>query len=142
LLRLPAVRDNAAMQTEPIKAEPPTRKRRWFQFSLRTLMIFTTIVAVYLGLVTSRARRQHQAVEALEQVNATIIYDTDETPVEANTVRDWLCGWLGRDYFDNVVSVELVDESKQGEEALAEGLASFARLREVKLRGVQLTEEG
>jgi hypothetical protein len=27
------------MQTEPPKAEPPKRKRRWFQFSLRTLMI-------------------------------------------------------------------------------------------------------
>jgi hypothetical protein len=27
------------MQTEPPKADPPKRKRRWFQFSLRTLMI-------------------------------------------------------------------------------------------------------
>jgi hypothetical protein len=35
LLLLPAVKDNAAMQTEPSKAEPPKRKRRWFQFSLR-----------------------------------------------------------------------------------------------------------
>ena len=25
------------MQTEPPKAEPPKRKRRWFQFSLRSL---------------------------------------------------------------------------------------------------------
>jgi hypothetical protein len=34
------------MQIEPPKAEPPKRKRRWFQFSLRTLMIFTLICAV------------------------------------------------------------------------------------------------
>jgi hypothetical protein len=46
LLRLLAVGDNAAMQSEPPKAEPPKRKRRWFQFSLRTLMIFTLICAV------------------------------------------------------------------------------------------------
>jgi hypothetical protein len=46
LLRLPAVGDNAAMQAEPPKAEPPKRKRRWFQFSLRTLMIVVAIVAV------------------------------------------------------------------------------------------------
>jgi hypothetical protein len=34
------------MQTEPSKADPPKRKRRWFQFSLRTLMLLVAIVAV------------------------------------------------------------------------------------------------
>jgi hypothetical protein len=43
LLRLPAVGDNATMQAEPLKAESPKRKRRWFQFSLRTLMIGSTV---------------------------------------------------------------------------------------------------
>ena len=33
----PAIGDNSVMQTDPPKAEPPKRKRRWFQFSLRTL---------------------------------------------------------------------------------------------------------
>ncbi len=32
------------MQTEPPKAEPPKRKRRWYQFNLRTLMIVTLLV--------------------------------------------------------------------------------------------------
>ena len=44
LLPLPAVADNAAMQAEPPKADPPKRKRRWFQFSLRTLMIVVTLL--------------------------------------------------------------------------------------------------
>jgi hypothetical protein len=34
---LPAPADNSAMEAEPIKAEPPKHKRRWLQFSLRTL---------------------------------------------------------------------------------------------------------
>jgi hypothetical protein len=46
LLRLPAPADNAAMEAEPPKAEPPKRKRRWFQFSLRTLFVVTAVVAV------------------------------------------------------------------------------------------------
>jgi hypothetical protein len=29
-----------------MQTEPPKRKRRWFQFSLRTLFVVTTIVAV------------------------------------------------------------------------------------------------
>jgi beta-glucanase (GH16 family) len=33
------------MQTEPSKADPPTRQRRWFQFSLRSLMIVTMVCA-------------------------------------------------------------------------------------------------
>ncbi len=46
MLRLPAVGDNAAMPTEPSKADPPKRKRRWIQFSLRSLMIVMTVTAL------------------------------------------------------------------------------------------------
>jgi hypothetical protein len=49
LLRLPAAADNAAMEAEPPNIEPPKRKCRWFQFSLRTLMIFTGICAIASG---------------------------------------------------------------------------------------------
>ena len=47
----PVATDNAAMQTEPPTAEPPKRKRRWVQFSLRTLMIGVTLVAVMCAYV-------------------------------------------------------------------------------------------
>jgi hypothetical protein len=39
LLRLAAATDNAANPNEPPKSDPPKRKRRRFQFRLRTLMI-------------------------------------------------------------------------------------------------------
>jgi hypothetical protein len=32
------------MEAEPPKAEPPKRKRRWFQFSLRSLMALTLLL--------------------------------------------------------------------------------------------------
>jgi hypothetical protein len=50
LLPLPAGGDNAAMQTEPFKTEPLKRERRWYQFSLRTLLIGVTLLAVACGL--------------------------------------------------------------------------------------------
>ena len=37
---------HTAMQTEPTNADPPKGKRRWFQFRLRTLMIFIAAVAL------------------------------------------------------------------------------------------------
>jgi hypothetical protein len=49
LLGLPAAGDNAAMPTEPPNAEAPKRKRRWFQFSLRSLLIVVTLLAVVCG---------------------------------------------------------------------------------------------
>jgi hypothetical protein len=44
------------MQTEPPKAEPPKRKRRWFQFRLRTLMTVVTIFCVVGGYVAHEAK--------------------------------------------------------------------------------------
>ena len=44
------------MEAEPTKAEPPKRKRRWFQFSLRTLLIVVTLLAVVAP--TSAGRRR------------------------------------------------------------------------------------
>ena len=37
--------DNPAMQAELLNTEPPKRKRRWFQFRLRTLLIGVTLLA-------------------------------------------------------------------------------------------------
>jgi hypothetical protein len=34
------------MEAEPPKADLPKRRRRWFQFSLRTLLITTVILAI------------------------------------------------------------------------------------------------
>ncbi len=46
------------MQTEPSQAEPPSRQRRWFQFSLRTLLIGVTVFCVVVGLHTILGRRR------------------------------------------------------------------------------------
>jgi hypothetical protein len=65
LLLLPAAVDNAAMPTEPSKTDPPKRKRRWFQFSLRTVLFAITIFSVQCGawiplLTESQAKRQRR----------------------------------------------------------------------------------
>jgi len=64
---LPAVRDNAAMQTGPPKAEPPKRKRRWFQFSLRSLQIAVALLAIlsaWLGRKIDWKRKERDAAKA------------------------------------------------------------------------------
>ena len=44
------------MQTEPTKADPPKRKRRRFQFRLRTLMIGVTLLAVACWWIVGQLR--------------------------------------------------------------------------------------
>ncbi len=58
---LPASADNAVIEAEPLKAEPPKRKRRRFQFRLRTLLIGVTLLAIpcaYIGRQASIVRAQ------------------------------------------------------------------------------------
>jgi hypothetical protein len=56
------------MQTEPPKAEPPKRNRRWFQFSLRSLTIGVTLLAVpcaYVGYNLNWIRERDAARKSL-----------------------------------------------------------------------------
>jgi hypothetical protein len=50
LPRLPAIGDNLVMEAEPPEFEPPKRKRHWFQFSLRTLMILTLLIGIGMAI--------------------------------------------------------------------------------------------
>ena len=75
LLTLPVVLDNAAMPTELSKADPPKRKRRWFQFSLRTLMIGVALLAVVCAYVAHEAsivaaRKASLAVQRLATLSS------------------------------------------------------------------------
>jgi hypothetical protein len=110
LLRLSAAGDNAAMQTEPPKADPPKRKRRWFQFSLRSLLIFTLICAIasaWLGREIERKRKEREAVAAIVKLGGRARYDyqlLDAKPTGPN----WLRMLLGENSLNEVAEVDLV----------------------------------
>ena len=114
LLRLLAVGDNAAMPTEPPKADLPKRKRRWFQFSLRSLMIFTLVCAVasaWLGIKIDQKRKEREAVESIIKDGWTVIYDSQIDPRGNLYMRDqppgpdWLRKVLGENYFSEAKRV-------------------------------------
>jgi len=44
------------MESEPPKAEPPKRGRRWYQFSLRTLLIVVTLLAIPCAYLSWQAK--------------------------------------------------------------------------------------
>ena len=44
------------------------RKRRWFRFSLRTMLLATTMLCIWLGWKINAAREQRQAVAAVREL--------------------------------------------------------------------------
>ena len=55
------------MEAEPPKSDSPKRKRRWFQFSLRTLLVFTLICAVAcaFGCQQDAAETQRATIDTI-----------------------------------------------------------------------------
>ena len=92
---MPAVGDNAAMEAEPPKAEPPKRKRRWFQFSLRTLMIVITLLAIPCAYVCHEAkivakRKALLAMKLGSDVTPPGWWRSSGSPPSLPLVRRWL----------------------------------------------------
>src|SRR5690242_2872948 len=92
---MPRPADNALMSDDP-QNNPQTRKRPWFQFSLRTLMMAVTLLAIACGYVASQARivgirnAARARIEALGgqyKVGGAIFGDYEE---EVPLVRRWL----------------------------------------------------
>ncbi len=50
-------------------------KRRWTQFSVRTMFILLTCFCVWFGFKMNRARKQEAAVKALQELGCSITYD-------------------------------------------------------------------
>jgi len=82
LLLLPAVGDNAVVQTEPFKADPPKRKRCWFQFSLRSLLVFTAILCCLLAGPAKRAREQRAALDIVNRVGGSVLFDWENPEMD------------------------------------------------------------
>jgi hypothetical protein len=110
LIRLLAVTDNAAMEAEPIKAEPPKRKRRWFQFSLRTLLVFTVVCAIGSAWVAQKMEQKRDELKTVQGIvgsGGQVFYDYQMLKGGEPPGPDWLRTLLGENFFSEVAGVNL-----------------------------------
>ena len=135
------------------KAKPT---RRWCQFSLRTLLLVTLVIAVWLGRHCYNARRQEDSVAAVMGFGGWVCYDYQLTdgkfdPKAESWVPASLRSELGVDFFHSVVEVNLVYSRETGhrtetaqrrtDEALSH-LEGFPHLERLFLCQTQVTDEG
>ncbi len=114
-------------------SEPTKRKRRWFQFSLRSLMIFTAIVAVEFGWLGSKIakKRQEQALVAgIREHGGGVEYDSS-----VPTSLRWL---LGGNFFNDVQYAWIT----RADDATLRSLAELTRLRGLHLFADGVTDAG
>ncbi|HEV7225635.1 MAG TPA: hypothetical protein VGN42_23215 [Pirellulales bacterium] len=97
--------------------------RRWFQVSLRSVLVAITALGLWLGWKAERAHRQREAVRRIEALGGTVQYDwqpgrayfafadgTLEKVTSAGAQRDEPGRWakfIGAEYFQAVRAVEL-----------------------------------
>ena len=131
-------------------------KRRWYQFSLRTLLVATAVCALLMGLLTNRlirAGKQRRIVAEIQGVGGAVLYDFqyDFTPENHR-----IPGWerpptptliprliLGDDFFAGVVFVQITSSVfADADLRRLAGLQELSDLQHLCLVGSQVSDEG
>jgi Leucine-rich repeat (LRR) protein len=68
-------------------------KRRWFRFSLRTLLVLMTVLAVWLGMSVKKYRDHRAAITAIKQLNGSFSLNPIEPGWRQRFVSDERYFW-------------------------------------------------
>ncbi len=135
-----------------VNAEPK-RKRRWFQFSLRTLLIFTLIVAVacaWLARKNERKRKEREAMEAIVKLGGEVWHDRELAPgvwftlVQSPPEPNSLERFIGENFACDVVGVgfKSLGQSYRFADKEAVLLSNLPQLQKLDLDGTLVTDSG
>ncbi|MCE9557302.1 MAG: hypothetical protein K8T91_28470 [Planctomycetes bacterium] len=143
--------------TMPRSAPPPNTTarrliwRRLFQFRLRTLLLLTTIMAIWLGWWSHKALQQREAVAVLRSHGAIMFYNhmlPGQVEAESKPFGDerpgfsqWLVNRVGIDYFGSVGAVHFSTDFKVRDRDM-ELLRSLSSLEWLWLNYTGVTDAG
>ena len=140
----PSPRDTIAMAPNSPRsdASAPLRRaklrRRWFQFSIRSLLAVTFLVAALFAFWVRPAVQQRRNLEALRGHYTYITYDVPRDS-RGNPCPRFVPGWLvdalGIDFFANVTGLEVYNATDD----VLRRLSALPRLNSLMLHGTDFT---
>ena len=114
-------------------------KRRWLQFSMRTMLVVVTLSCVALAVWVVPLERQRQAVEAIQAMDGRFHYADNEGKSESFPVA-FLRRWLPQAYV-NEVEVLWLDDTEITDDGLAP-VEHLIGLQILTLEDSQVTDAG
>jgi Leucine Rich Repeat (LRR) protein len=120
-----------------VGSSPPSR-RRWLQFSLRGLLLFTVVIAVPLGWAMNRVQQERMAVAALRKIGCEV--GSLKADSGSLTIQERLRKLLGDDEFMNATYVS--GANSEITDAGLVHLQGLTELQELDLSGTQVTDAG
>jgi hypothetical protein len=130
-------------------AAKPKFKRRWFQFGLRTLLIFVALASCGLGwggFKLQQARQQQDAVAAIEQLGGDVVYDYEAdslgnaVPGMTPPCPAWVRALLGDDCFRSVYRITFL--TQYATDSGLQHLKGLTNLKQLDLNGSPVTDAG
>lgn len=130
--------ESLAASGRPAATVPPPGRRRWLQFSLRSLLVLVTLLALGLGWFVRRVEPQRRAVAKVQSLGGSCHFDS---PLEnSGAVRRFLRRGLGPAFVDPVVDVDLsYSRAVDGDLAC---LQTVPGLKSLDLYATQVTDTG
>src|SRR5215469_7084776 len=126
------------LRVKPLRRLKP--RRRWAQFSLRTVLLIVTASCAALSLWVVPAERQRRAVVAVRALDGEVSYASRGGTVANAFPLRILRRWLPPDYFDDVIEVQL-SGSKVTDDGLVH-LRDIGNLQRLNLYGTNITGAG
>lgn len=118
-------------------------QRRWYQFSVKELLVGTALVAVALGMAWQGwivpTQRQRAAVRRMCEMGGTVRYWMDTRDGEIGAIAR-LFQWLPRELFDDVRFVDLGGSQVSDAELIH--LGGFKSLEALYLHDANVTDAG
>ena len=114
-------------------------RRRWFQYSLRTLLVLMLLACIGMGwfaVKMQQVKKERAAVAAIEGLGGWVTDVTYRYHPDGQRGRAWLRKWLGDDFFARPYEVRIPND------AAMEYLTGVRQLRELNLEGIQVTDAG
>ena len=114
----------------------PKPKFRWFQFSLRTLLLLMLVASIglsWFAMKLQHVRRQREVVVAIEKAGGEVEWYTTSTP-------QWLIHLLGERFFCTHITVSFY--GNQITDKALEHLKGLTLLRCLGLQRTQVTANG